>query len=180
VKANMEIVTLAVLTLLVIVCGGAGVYLAELGNPDANTTNLGDAFWWAVVTIATVGYGDYYPVTAVGRVIVAVVMFSGIGIFVLFVGALSQRRFKRAQSKLKSTTEVQPTLLGLESKGAIKNQIDEMERLSEEDFDKLIITMKRVRHSLREDSKDVHKCSRCGSVYRMRPKICSSCGLELT
>jgi len=87
---------------------------------------------------------------------------------------------EHSRGLLKSTTEVQPTLQGLESKGAIKNQIDEMERLSEEDFDKLIITMKRVRHSLREDSKDVHKCSRCGSVYRMKPKFCSSCGLELT
>src|SRR5215831_15937408 len=158
----MEIVTLAVLTLLVIVCGGAGVYLAELGNPHANITNLGDAFWWAVVTIATVGYGDYYPVTAVGRAIAVIVMFAGIGIFVLLVGTLSQRRFKRAESRLKSRTEVQPTLEGHEPKGAIKNQIDKMERLTEEDFDKLIITMKRVRRSLLEDSMDVFKCSRCG------------------
>jgi voltage-gated potassium channel len=73
VKTHMEIFTLAVLTLLVIVCGGLGAYLAEHGNPRANITNLGDVFLWAVVTIATVGYRDYYPVTAVGRVIAAAV-----------------------------------------------------------------------------------------------------------
>ena len=179
VKTNMEIVTLAILALLVIICGGLGVYLAEHGNPRANITNLGDAFWWAVVTIATVGYGDYYPVTAVGRVIAVIVMFSGIGIFVLLVGTLSQRRFKRAESRLKSRTEVQLASQGYESKGAIKNQIDEMERLTEEDFDKLIITMKRVRRSLLEDSKDLYKCSRCGSAYSMKARFCSSCGLEL-
>src|SRR5215469_8712238 len=150
------------------------------GNPHANITNLGDAFWWAVVTIATVGYGDYYPVTAVGRAIAVIVMFAGIGIFVLLVGTLSQRRFKRAESRLKSRTEVQPTLEGHEPKGAIKNQIDKMERLTEEDFDKLIITMKRVRRSLREDSMDVFECSRCGSIYHTKPKFCGSCGLELT
>jgi voltage-gated potassium channel len=49
---------------------------------NANT-RLGDAHWWAVVTIATVGYGDYYPVTAVGRVIAVFVTLSGIGIFTL-------------------------------------------------------------------------------------------------
>jgi hypothetical protein len=96
---------------------------------------------------------------------------------VLFVSTLAQRRFKRAESRFKATTEVQPTLRGDESKRAIKNKIDEIEKLTEEDFDKLIITMKELRRSLLEDYK---KCSRCGSVYHTKPKFCSNCGLELT
>ena len=55
VKANTEIVTLGVLTLLVIACGGIDVYLAEHRNSSANITNLGDVFWWAIVTMTTVG-----------------------------------------------------------------------------------------------------------------------------
>jgi voltage-gated potassium channel len=52
---------------LIIIFGGIGVYLAEHHHEGANITKLGDALWWAVVTVATVGYGDYYPVTTVGR-----------------------------------------------------------------------------------------------------------------
>jgi voltage-gated potassium channel len=129
-KINMDIVPLAILVALITIFGGIGVYLAEHGHPGANITNLGDALWWAVVTIATVGYGDYYPVTAVGRVIAVFVMLGGIGIFVLLVGTLSQRRFQRAQSRLMSKTE--PRLLGDETKTAIKNKIQEIEKLTEE------------------------------------------------
>ena len=56
------------------------MYLDEHGIPRANITNLGDVLWWAVVTITTVGYGDYYPVTTVGRIIAVFMMLSGIGI----------------------------------------------------------------------------------------------------
>ncbi len=52
---------------------------------DANITTGGDALWWGIVTITTVGYGDQYPVTAIGRVIAAFVMFAGVGI----IGALA-------------------------------------------------------------------------------------------
>jgi voltage-gated potassium channel len=52
---------------------GIGVYLAEYKHQDANITNLGDAFWWAIVTITTVGYGEFFPLTFVGRVFLKVI-----------------------------------------------------------------------------------------------------------
>jgi voltage-gated potassium channel len=53
---------------------------AERGAEGANITNLGDAIWWACVTIATVGYGDLYPVTWTGRTLSIVLMIGGIAI----------------------------------------------------------------------------------------------------
>ena len=93
-KTNLGFVIPAILTLLIIIFGGIGVYLAEHEHQGANIKKLGDAFWWAVVTITTVGYGDYYPVTSVGRIIAIFVMFSGIGIVVSFLGTLTQRRLR--------------------------------------------------------------------------------------
>jgi len=52
---------------------------------EANITTGGDALWWAFVTITTVGYGDYFPVTPLGRVTGVAVMFAGVGI----IGALA-------------------------------------------------------------------------------------------
>jgi voltage-gated potassium channel len=57
----------------------------ESRSPDANITSGGDALWWGLVTITTVGYGDFFPVTTIGRLTGAFVMFAGIGI----IGALA-------------------------------------------------------------------------------------------
>ncbi|MDO9591476.1 MAG: ion channel [Microcella sp.] len=51
---------------------------AERDVPEATITTFGDALWWSVVTIATVGYGDTYPITAVGRVLATMLMAGGI------------------------------------------------------------------------------------------------------
>ncbi len=51
----------------------------------ANITTGGDAIWWAVVTITTVGYGDTYPIDPLGRIVAVFVMFAGVGI----IGALA-------------------------------------------------------------------------------------------
>ncbi len=57
----------------------------ESRSPDANIKTGGDALWWAVVTITTVGYGDFFPVTTLGRLTGVSVMFAGVGI----IGALA-------------------------------------------------------------------------------------------
>ena len=52
----------------------------ESQSPDANIETGGDALWWGFTTITTVGYGDQFPVTLLGRVTAVVVMFAGVGI----------------------------------------------------------------------------------------------------
>lgn len=48
--------------------------------PDSHITNFGDALWWAITTLSTVGYGDYVPVTAQGRMIAVLLMIGGISL----------------------------------------------------------------------------------------------------
>jgi voltage-gated potassium channel len=59
------------------------VYLLERHAPGSNIHTLGNALWWSIVTVTTVGYGDFYPVTAGGRITACVIM--GIGLLTLAV-----------------------------------------------------------------------------------------------
>jgi voltage-gated potassium channel len=73
------------LVLLVLSISSVLVLQFESTDPEANITTGGDALWWSVVTITTVGYGDHFPVTTLGRLTAVTVMFAGIGI----IGALA-------------------------------------------------------------------------------------------
>jgi voltage-gated potassium channel len=53
---------------------------AEQHAAGARIVDIGDAMWWAVTTITTVGYGDFFPVTVAGKVIAAALMLTGIGL----------------------------------------------------------------------------------------------------
>jgi len=70
---------------VVLVVASIVVLAFESGRESANITSGGDALWWAVVTMTTVGYGDKFPVTAGGRITGLFVMFGGVGI----IGALA-------------------------------------------------------------------------------------------
>jgi voltage-gated potassium channel len=73
------------LTILVLTVTSVLVLQFESKSPNANITTGGDALWYSIVTITTVGYGDFYPVTTAGRVTAIFIMFMGVGI----IGALA-------------------------------------------------------------------------------------------
>ena len=178
-KTNRIIIVLGLLTALIIILGADTVYLTEHGRTGANITNLNDALWWAVVTVSSVGYGDYFPVTLVGRIIAIFMMLSGIGIFTLLISTFAHRRLQHIESRLNSKTELQPILLIDQTKLAIKYKIQEIEKLTDEDFDTLIVMLKSLRRTLFEQSMASSHCPKCDIVYYSKPKFCSNCGLHL-
>ena len=68
-----------------VLIGGVTVYLAERDH-NIHVTSLADGFWWALVTLTTVGFGDITPVSAIGRAMGAVLMVGGMFTLALFAG----------------------------------------------------------------------------------------------
>src|SRR5215207_9795134 len=61
-------------------CAALAVLDAERRNPGANITDFGEAMWWAVTTMTTVGYGDRFPTTGPGRLVATALMVAGIAL----------------------------------------------------------------------------------------------------
>jgi voltage-gated potassium channel len=66
---------------LIIYTASLSILEAERDAVGANITTFGDALWWSVVTVTTVGYGDSFPITSEGRTVGTFLIFVGIGLF---------------------------------------------------------------------------------------------------
>lgn len=90
-RANGALFLVLSVLLIVLEFGGILVLHFEVGQPGANIETGGQALWWGVVTIATVGYGDYYPVTGGGRITATIMIFAGlalVGVFTAWAAAV--------------------------------------------------------------------------------------------
>lgn len=76
-------------TVLLVLVGGLAGLDAERRSPDANITTYGDAVWWALATITTVGYGDHFPVTPTGRAVATALMLGGIALLGTITASLA-------------------------------------------------------------------------------------------
>ena len=87
-RAQNSALAVSLIALLLIVFSSIAVLQFESGA-DSNIRTGGDAIWWAFVTMATVGYGDHFPVTTGGRVVAIVLMSAGVGLFGTFSAFLA-------------------------------------------------------------------------------------------
>lgn len=83
------LVYLAGAAVLVTYIAALAVLDAERQAPNANITSFGDAIWWAAVTVTTVGYGDFTPVTVRGRSIASGLMVGGVAVLGVLTATLS-------------------------------------------------------------------------------------------
>jgi voltage-gated potassium channel len=83
-KIKSAFTSAAILAFLAIVFSAIGILQVEKDVPGAKIVNAENALWWAYVTITTVGYGDMVPVTTEGRMIAAILMTVGVGLFGTF------------------------------------------------------------------------------------------------
>jgi voltage-gated potassium channel len=88
-RRQATLASLLVALVLILTLSSIMVLLVETGNPDANIHTAEQAIWWALVTISTVGYGDFYPVSTLGHVIGALVIISGVSFFGVISGYMA-------------------------------------------------------------------------------------------
>lgn len=79
---------------------------AERGAEGANIDGYGDALWWAMTTVSTVGYGDRYPVTGQGRLVAAALMVGGIALIGVVTASLASWLIDRVKAVEEHSSQV--------------------------------------------------------------------------
>ena len=87
-KKQSALTTVALISFLMVIFSSIAILQFEK-DINSNIKTAEDAIWWSYVTITTVGYGDKFPITTEGRIIGAVLMTMGVGIFGTFTALVS-------------------------------------------------------------------------------------------
>ena len=107
---------------IMLIIASSGIYLVEKDAQPEKFGSIPQAMWWSIVTLTTVGYGDVYPITTLGKVFGSVIIILGIGTVALPSGILASafsEHTRRSQNKYKQELE-----------NALKdNKIDKSERV---------------------------------------------------
>ncbi len=77
---KFELLTLLIFVAIIMFVSAVLIYVMEANNPDSRINTLFDAFYWALVTISTVGYGDLVPVSQAGQGVAMLIIISGIAV----------------------------------------------------------------------------------------------------
>jgi voltage-gated potassium channel len=90
---------------MLVFVGALAVLDVEQSAPDAKIVTFGDALWWAMTTITTVGYGDMYPVTPIGRMVAAALMMSGIAVLGVVTASIASWLVQRVEDTAETTAD---------------------------------------------------------------------------
>lgn len=84
--------------LFVVLCNWLLLYF-EASDPESSITSWADSFWYMIVTLTTVGYGDYFPVTTGGRAIGYIFVFASLGVLGFLFSTISNKVYKMLEEK---------------------------------------------------------------------------------
>lgn len=88
---------------LLVLVASLAILDAERGTEGTTIDSFGDALWWSLVTVTTVGYGDTFPVTGFGRVVAIAMMLCGIGLLGFVTGSLASWVIEQVQAGQRRT-----------------------------------------------------------------------------
>ena len=98
-KAELSITVFVTVVLMIL--SSTLMYYTEHDDQPEQFASIGDAFWWSVATLTTVGYGDVYPVTGLGKLLSGIIALVGIGFVALPTGIISSAFINKIQSEKK-------------------------------------------------------------------------------
>jgi voltage-gated potassium channel len=90
------LITLFIITIVLIISSTLMYYAEHDAQPD-KFGNIPDTIYWGIITIATIGYGDVYPITAIGKFFSAIIALSGIAMFALPAGIIGSSFIEERQ-----------------------------------------------------------------------------------
>lgn len=123
-RGQSTILSLLLLIILFLEFGATFILTVEIDQPAGNIKTASDAIWYTFVTIATVGYGDRYPVSLEGRIVGMFIMLAGVSLFSAFAGYLANV-FVRPQERKASSSTSEENIV------KIQGQMDELKELVE-------------------------------------------------
>jgi voltage-gated potassium channel len=94
-----ELIATAFAVFIILIFGSTLMYFLESEAHPQVFGSIPDAMWWGVITLTTVGYGDIYPITPLGKCLGAILAFLGIGLFALPAGIISSGFSEEIQRK---------------------------------------------------------------------------------
>ena len=97
-KRDDILVSMAVIMLILLLSSSLMYYLEHTAQPDA-FPNMFAALWWGMVALTTVGYGDVYPITVLGKICASIISLLGIGLVALPSGLLVAGFIDELQSR---------------------------------------------------------------------------------
>jgi voltage-gated potassium channel len=133
IRGRVVVYTVCGVVLLVYVASLA-ILDAERYQQDSKITTFGDALWWSITTITTVGYGDLSPVTVYGRVIAVALMIGGISLVGVVTATLASwivQRVAEEDTAKQAATAAQLDALHSDLENQVQTLSAEIQRLTE-------------------------------------------------
>ena len=128
-----QIISSVFIVLILMFASSLGMYSAEHEAQPEQFKNAFSGIWWSVSAMLTVGYGDIYPVTIIGRIMAIIIAFLGVGMVAIPTGIISAgfveqyTKNEHSDKKLSDITDI-GEIIASEKNGIVGNTIAEVQK----------------------------------------------------